>query len=171
MPIINGNDKVQDFKNNPAKNKKKITSQKNQVTDGSDLYDITNPLRQRWVPWAGTGRGFRRSSRHSHVTCPKTVLWKILFFFFQRELQERETKHVVFFFFFPGGGVGWVGGATKKKKKVARPSLPKFSAEVPLNDETFSILNGTCPTPQDFRVCLLQEKPWGTNLSKHFLFG
>ena len=67
--------------------------------------------------WAGTGRGFRRSSRHSDVTCPKTVLWKIPFFF-SKELQEGEPTH-----FFFGGLVG-----QPKRNKVAMPSLPEFSA-------------------------------------------
>lgn len=48
--------------------------------------------------WAGTGRGFRRSSRHSHVTCPKRCCEK--FRFFLRNI------------FCPGGG----GGGYKKKE-------------------------------------------------------
>lgn len=48
MATINGNHKVKHFKNSLAKNKKTITSQKNQATGESDLYDITNLLGRNW---------------------------------------------------------------------------------------------------------------------------
>lgn len=104
----------------PKKNQKKrknITSQKSRVTDGSDLYDITSRVNGTLPGFSGQELA-EASDVHQDIR-----MWLA---------QNGAVKNSVFFsetFFVRG-----VGGGGTKRKKVAMPSLPEFSAEVPLND-------------------------------------
>lgn len=138
MPITNGNDKVQDFKNNPATKRKKTPVRRNRSPVAVTLWHHQPVNGNDGLPWAGTGRGFRRSSRHSHVTCPKRRCENRVFF--SKELQERNQT-----FFFPGDG-----GAKKEKGGNAKLTRIKLN-----------------PTPQGCGV-LFPRNTWGTNFSKQF---
>ena len=131
------------------KTRKQITSQKNQVTGSSDLYDITSPVNGTLPGFSGQELA-EASDVHQDIRMwlAQNGAVKNPVVFSSKELQEREPKH---FFFFGGGGVGV--GATKKKEG-GNAKLTRI--EVPLNDETFQ------------SVCLPQEKTWGTNFFKDF---
>ena len=150
MPIINGNDKVQDFKNNPEK----ITSQKNQVH------------RWQWPLWHHQPSGqelAEASDVHQDIRMwlAQNGAVKNPVVFSSKENSKREKRN--FFFFWV---VGW--GGQPKRSRVAMPSLPEFSAEVPLNDEKFQSWKERAQLVKNFLCVFASRKTWGTNFCPTF---